>query len=404
MDYQGILVYLEEHDNGRYERDDFDAFLKKEKFSFSLPCVHIAGSNGKGATLFYLKNILQEGGYHVASFHSPYFYDVREMIQIDDEMISEEDFVRLFSQNEAQFKKFNLSAFEIETYIAYSYFLEKKPDLCLIECGMGGGGDATAIIHPLLSIITSISLEHTAYLGRTISEIAQSKAGIITPNSMVLTGILDPSAEKVIADVAKENDSRYRIATTYHFPVYENDCLTFSFEGREGLQIHTSAVYQLKNACLALTAVDMLKPAFPISEEAIRNGLSKEPILHMEQHGNIFFDGAHNPEAIENLVETLSTIYQGRKIHALFASFRDKNITRMLPMLGTYCADITLTTFPHKRAREEEDYFLYLEDYPFREDFKSALEELKTAYPDDMILVTGSLAFAALVRKYVLEK
>ena len=402
MDYQSVLAYFEEHDAGRYERESFDDFLKKEKFSFSLPSIHIAGSNGKGATLFYLKNIYQKAGYHVATFHSPYFYDVTEMIQYDDQPISKDDLVRLFSQNEARFKKFDLSAFEMQTYIAFSYFMEKKPDLCIIECGMGGAIDATNIFDSILSIITSVSLEHTAYLGRTLSEIAQEKAGILRPYAPVLSGILEASAEKVVADIARDLECNYRVSSSYHFPVYENGGITFSFEGREKLRINTSAIYQLKNACLALSATSMLQKSFPVREEAIREGLLEEPILHMEQHGNIFFDGAHNPEAVNSLTETLSTIYPDQKIHVLFASFRDKNITLELPMLGTYASDITLTTFPHKRARTEEDYFLYLEDYPFREDCHAALEELKTAYPGEMILVTGSLAFAALLRKDVL--
>ncbi len=404
MNYQEILNYLDERDFGRYERDSFDEFLKKEKFSFSLPSVHIAGSNGKGATLFYMKNIYQEAGYHVGSFHSPYFYDVREMIQIDDEPISENDFVRLFNQNEARFRKFDLTAFEMEAYIAFSYFLEKKPDICLIECGMGGEIDATNVFDPLLAIITSVSLEHTAYLGRTLSEIAQSKAGIIRPKCQVLTGILDQAARKVIIDISNELGATYHEASEYHFPVYDKGTLSFSYEGKEKVEIKTSAIYQMKNASLAMSAVRILQERFPVSESAVRAGLLKaEPILHLEQHGDFILDGAHNPEAIKALSETLDTIYAGRKIHALFASFRDKNINNEFPILGTYASDITLTTFPHKRARVEDDYFLYLEDYPYREDYKAAIEELKAAYPGDLILVTGSLAFAALVRKYVLE-
>lgn len=403
MNYSEILAYFEEHDLGRYEREGFDAFLKKEGFSFSLPAIHIAGSNGKGATLFYLQNIFRKAGYHVASFHSPYFYDVTEMIQIDGEPISQEDFVRLFNQHEARFKKFDLSAFEMQTYIAFLYFLEKKPDLCIIECGMGGETDATNIFVPILSIITSVSLEHTAYLGKTLSEIAQEKAGILRPNTPLLSGILEASTEKVLAEIAADLGCHYRVVSGYHFPVYDNEGLSFTYEGKEKLRIHTSAIYQMKNACLAITAVEMLQSSFPVSEETLREGLLEEPILHMEQHGNIFLDGAHNPEAMAALAETLSTIYENQKIHVLFACFRDKNISIELPLIGTYAADITLTTFPHKRARTEDDYFLYMEDHPFREDYKSALEELKTAYPGEMILVTGSLAFAALVRKDILE-
>ena len=110
-------------------------------------------------------------------------------------------------------------------------------------------------------------------------------------------------------------------------------------------------------------------------------------------------DGSHNPEGVLNLTKSLQNVTQNRQIHVLFACFRDKNMERMLAYLGEYSKDITLTTFPHERARTEEEYFLYLDDYKFRENALETLRELLATYLDDAILVTGSLAFAAYIKQ-----
>lgn len=402
---EAILSYLATHDYPRYEREEWDAFLKKTKFSFSLPAIHITGSNGKGATLHYLENIYRAAGYKVASFHSPYFYSPCEMIRVDGKEISEEDFARLFSASKSLFEKFDLSTFEIETYISFAYLLEKKPDICIIECGMGGEIDATNIFDPVLSIITSVSLEHTSTLGRTYSEIALSKAGIIKEHAPVLTGELEESAATTIKNVAHSLDAPYHYVARFHFVEYKDGGLDFAYSQYLKLHINSEALYQVKNACLAVEAVTLLQESFPVSEEAIRAGLQGvEPILHLERRGRFILDGAHNPEAIEALTNDLQHLeLEGKPIHVLFAAFKDKNINVELPLLGTYVSDITLTTFDHKRARQEADYFLYIGEYPYREDWKKALDELVTAYPDDYILVTGSLAFASVVRKYLIE-
>ena len=420
MEYQDTVSFLNEREYARYERDGFDEFLKKVKFDFSLPSIHIAGTNGKGGTLFYLENIYSHAGYKVASFHSPYLYDPKEMIRFAGKEIDEESFSRLFNEYKKLFEKYDLSAFEIETFIAFTYFLEKKPDICLIECGMGGEIDATNIFTPILSIITSIALEHTSFLGTTITEIAASKAGIIKEGVPVLLGDLDQNAYDVVKEIAIDNDAKICQKERFYPATYNGKYFSFDYRPYKGLMIKTFAEYQIRNATLAIEACKILMDRFPIKEEDVKEGLLiGEPLLHIEIIGNVILDGAHNPEAITALINSFPKYEEDKlafmslgefsnnmarfNMHILFASFRDKNISIELPALATYCPDIILTTFKHKRARTEEDYFLYEEDYRYIDDYKAALEELRTNYPDDLILVTGSIAFAAEVRKYLLE-
>lgn len=403
-DIQELEEFFLKHYYARYERSHWDDFLGHHNLTLSIPSIHITGTNGKGSTANYLSHIYMAKGYHVASFSTPSFYKSNETTKIDDVAISDEEMLSIFNENEKEFIKFDLSSFEIQVFIAYTYFNKSKPDLAVIEVGMGGILDATNIITPVLSIVTSVSLEHTAYLGRTISEIAYSKGGIIKPEVPVLVGKLEESAETTLRDIAKKNRSPFYVLDDYHKEHLSPDGFHFDYRPYLDLSIQSPASYQLKNASMAVEATKILSSSFPVDEESVKKGLRcPDLILRMERHGRFIIDGAHNPEAMENLIKCWSTLSKNRPVHVVFASFRDKNIAVELPYLANYAADITLTTFSHVRARTEMDYFLYEADYPFVEDYKVAISSLVEKYPDDMILVTGSLAFAALARAYILQ-
>ena len=388
-----------------YQRENFDDFLKKVNFKYSIPSIHIAGSNGKGSTANYLANIYKAHGLKVGLFISPYLNDVNEMISINGNKISDDVFVAAIKENEKLFNKYSLSPFEIQTYIALSYFEKNKCDIAIIECGMGGEIDATNIFNPIAAVITSISLEHTSYLGRSICEIAYQKAGIIKERVPVITGILQEEAINTIVEVAKENLSQLYVAVDPANVVYENYGYNFAYLTYKDLRINSAAYYSLKDACIAIETVRALLESYPITEAEIAKGLaetymparmeiiSKEPLL--------IVDGSHNPEGIQNMVTSLPNLTNGKDVHVIFACFKDKNIERMLAFLGEFSKDIVLTTFPNRRSRVEEDYFLYLDDYSFNEDPLAALKQMRENYPEDPILVTGSLAFAAYMKNLV---
>jgi len=396
-----LRAFFIDRDLSSYDRDNFDRFLKAIRFSFTIPAIHVTGTNGKGSTVNYLKGIYMHAGYKVGTFISPYFTSMNEMIAVNDVHISDEDVLRLFNDQEANFNKFQLTSFEIQTYLAFAYLNEQKPDLAIIEVGMGGYLDATNIFNNILAIITSVSLEHTNYLGKSISEIAKSKSGIIKDRAPVLVGELDESAMYAIRETAKECRSPLFVVDDYHNDKVE-EVITFDYRPYHDLKLNTKAKYQLKNASLAIEATKILVEAFPVVEDNIRQGLliSSLEARYERINDNIIVDGAHNPEAIENLMMTVMET-EAKPIHVLFAAFRDKNHSAMLTTLSKDAASITLTTFPHKRARTKDEYFFYLDEYPFYDDYHLAMQDLRAKYPEDIILITGSLAFAAMASKYL---
>lgn len=388
-------------EGGDYQRDSFDSFLKKVSFSYNIPSIHIAGTNGKGSTASYIANIYKKAGYKVGLYTSPNLVDINEMITVNGEMISDERIAKYIQDNKKLFTKYELSSFEILTYIAFMYFQDVKCDIAVIECGMGGEIDATNIFAPILSIITSVSLEHTNFLGRSISEIALMKAGIIKDEVPVLTGELNEDAMSVITEVAKQKDAHLTTVSLPGGVVFDNG-YTFNYMTYLGMHIPSLALYSVDDAVFALDAITILKEQFPVSIEAIKEGLATmvmpARLEVVSENPRVIVDGAHNPEAMEKLAKSLENPCKGHVIHTVFACFRDKNLNSLLSSIGEVSSEITLTTFDHPRARGFEDYFLFAEDHTYEEDCIKAIKDKMKQYPNDIILITGSLAFAGYIR------
>lgn len=399
MTIKELNEYFLEHNYASYDRTNYDNFLEEVKFNFPLKSIHITGTNGKGSTANFLYNIYLAAGYKVGLYTSPFAYSVTEMVNVNGKTISGEEYIALFSQYQPLFEKHHLSSFEMQTFIAYQYFLKENLDIVIIEVGMGGFIDATNVIKPILSIISNVSLEHTSYLGRSISEIAFNKAGIIKEEGKALVGKVDDSALFAIKEYAKSLHSLVNLVSDYHNEHLENNEIVFDYYPYKNLKLKTNAMYQCENASLAVEAIKLCSDVLPVNEESIKNGLYCSSLMCRYDFAkpNLLLDGAHNPDGINKLVKSLEN--EQRPIHVVFASFKDKNIELMLISLGLISDDVTLTTFPHKRARTEEDYFLYLGDYSFVEDYHQLISDKLTQYPDDLVLVTGSLAFTYLVKK-----
>lgn len=388
-----------------YDRNNFDKFLKAVDFSFTVPSIHVTGTNGKGSICNFLKSIYVKNGYKVGTFVSPFFIDTKDMIYLNENHISEEEILEIFNQYYDLFVKYELTTFEMQTFIALTYFKNINVDVAIIEVGMGGFIDATNIFTPSLSIISNIGLEHTSVLGRSLSEIAYNKAGIIKKERPCLVGKIDESALFAIKEYAKTLDAKVIMVNEYFNEKIIDNKIHFDYLPYKDIVLNTTAFYQCKNASLAIEATRILENILPIDISKMYEGLLNNNLPARFEYisDHLLVDGAHNPDAIIELVNSLKNI--NKPIHVVFACFRDKNIERMLISLGEISNDIVLTTFNHNRARNEEDYFLYLGDYNFYQDYHDAIDNALNNYPDDLVLVCGSLYFAELVRsEYKNEK
>lgn len=397
-------TFFEQFRKDDYQRDNFDRFIKAIKFSFNVPSIHIGGTNGKTSTANYLAAGYMGAGYKVGLFTSPYLYSPNEEIKINGQEISDDDFLAIFNQYKKEISKFNLSSFEVMTFVALSYFQNNGCQIAVIECGMGGEIDATNIITPKLSIITSISLEHTDFLGYTISEITAQKAGIIKENVPILVPDLSEDAMTVIYETVKLNNSRICYLSHYVHDEYHEDGYTFEYGEFGEIKIKSLAKYSIQNCVIALEAISILKESLPFDPVQVRNGIKDTFIPCQTEVVNksplVIVDGAHNPEGMKKFCDiSLLKVTENRPIHVLFACSKDKNLSGLLAVVGETTNDLTITTFDSPKARGEDEFFLFAEDYKYAPNPEELLKQKMEEFPDDCIIITGSEQFAAQMRK-----
>ncbi len=301
--------------------------------------IHVAGTNGKGSTCKALSAILMKDGYKVGLFTSPHLVSINERIQINGVQISDEDFVDCFEKVKKEFD-IHPSFFEVIFAMAAVYFKEKQVDYVIYETGMGGRLDATNVVKPELTIITSVSYDHMEYLGNTIEEIASEKAGIIKTGVPVLyfkrddvsAGIIEDAAKSLTSNVVSVEKSEYIIN------LLEDKSIDFSLHNRyysyDHLKIRRTSLYQVENACLAVAAYGMLM-GDDISENAIRLGLQDfywEGRMDEVLPG-VYVDGAHNEEAICSFTQTLKKLHGNVEKILVFAAVKDKDYKTMIKRL-----------------------------------------------------------------------
>ena len=403
MTYQAALAYLRSIDLTmvRYERSHFDSFVKDKGLSLRVPFIHVAGSNGKGSTASFLYRSYLAAGYKAALFSKPFLYEEKEMISFDGNDIGDKEFASYVEKMKDDFQKYSLSAFEALVAVAYSFFNDVKPDIAIIETGMGGKLDATNIERsfPVLSIVTSVSLEHTRFLGDSISSIASHKAGIIKNDVPFLMGKVPAEAQRVLEMKARKKNSPAKIVSNVQNVRYLSPYLHFDYGPYKDLLIPSMAAYLATDAAMAIEAILMLRLSFPVRERAIREGLMHGVLpCRMESHPPFIFDGAHNPEAAKALAASLSAALAKKPV-LVFASFKDKNVAEELRILAPAFEDVYLTTFAHKRAMGQADFAYKGVHYPFDEDVSSLVSRLLTRWNDRRIVFAGSIAFASYARK-----
>ncbi|MFV0394158.1 MAG: bifunctional folylpolyglutamate synthase/dihydrofolate synthase [Coprobacillaceae bacterium] len=401
--YEEVVQFINTQKNRVYSLDNLKKYMNDcGNPQYQLPCIHIGGTNGKGSTTNYVKEVLQVAGYKVATFTSPTLQSRLEAIRINEINITDETMVRFANQYVDTWLKYELSMFEIEVCIAILYFLESNVDIAIFEVGLGGTLDATNIVKPLVAANTNIGLDHVDYLGNTYQEIAYNKGGIIKDNIDFITGETKVECLEVFEKLCEEHHSQlYQVQKISHIEDGEN----VKYQYRDlHITLQTPALYQVKNSALAIEILLYLKENnnFNFTIEQLLHGLYQAKwagrFETISKHPHIIIDGAHNKEGMEAFLEGAKK-YSNCKI--IFSALRDKDTHSMIEYLLRLSSDIIVCEFEHVRAADVETL---ANGFPVKieKDYRKAIDE--AMQHQGTIFITGSLYFIALARSYILKK
>ena len=392
-----------------------------------LKVIHIGGTNGKGSTIAFLKNMLEKMGLRVGVFSSPYLIHYTDQIAINGESIPEAKLEVLMSEYRSLLEAEHNQAlqgtteFEIITAIAYDYFASEQVDVAIMEVGMGGLLDSTNVCQPILTGITTIGLDHVALLGDTLEAIAEQKAGIIKQGVPLVTGNIVPEALAVINQIAKVKQApRLSYGDDYQVNHREStvtgEIFDYSSSVRQGhFQTGLLGLHQIENAGMALALLDAY--CQETGRELASNNIVAQALEETSWPGRfevvsrsplMILDGAHNPHAVKALLATLEERFADYHKEILFTCIKTKALEDMLDLLGTLPdAELTLTHFDDGRATDEE--VLKKAAYSRNINYQSWRQFLDGKRTDDeenktVRIVTGSLYFLSQVRAYLMER
>ncbi len=324
----------------------------------SLKIIHVAGTNGKGSVCSTIANILTHNGYKTGLYTSPHLVEYTERIKINNEQISKDDFTNYIENvcTIADVNNIDLTEFEILTAAAYKYFYDNKVDFAIMETGLGGRYDATNICkQPVVSVITSISLDHTDRLGDTTDKIAYEKAGIIKENSKVVVNS-DNIGLKVIEQIAKEKNAKLIIAKDNMTTTFENE-INYVVYNEKKYEFPLLGLYQRQNLSLIFKTIEELP--CKISEEGLREGLKTvkwNARLQYIKDKNLIIDGAHNPAAAAELKKSLDYYFKNQKRIFIYSTINTKDYVGIAKVLFNPEDEIYYLNFNYKTAVPFEEY------------------------------------------------
>ena len=393
-----------------------------------LKVIHIGGTNGKGSTIAFLKNMLEKLGLRVGVFSSPYLIHYTDQISINGESIPEARLETLMAdyqsllEGEATANLQGTTEFEIITAIAYDYFASEQVDVAIMEVGMGGLLDSTNVCQPILTGITTIGLDHVALLGDSLEAIAEQKAGIIKQGIPLVTGRIAPEALAVIDSIAAtKNAPRIRYDRYYQVShqksVVTGEIFDYASAVRQGrFQTGLLGLHQIENVGMAIALLDTF--CQEDGRELASNDLVSQALEETRWPGRLeivfreplmILDGAHNPHAIKALVATLQERFADYHKEILFTCIKTKALEDMLDLLGIMPnTELTLTHFDDSRATDESVLKEAAKSrnlsYQGWQDFLEQKLTDKKEEKKTVRIVTGSLYFLSQVRAYLMER
>ena len=371
----------------------------------SYPIIHVTGTNGKGSTIAFMRELFISHDKKVGTFTSPHIVSIHDRICINGQPIADKDFIRLVDQIKVMEKTLlqthdQLSFFELLTLIALLHFKEQEVDLVLLEVGIGGLLDTTNVVTGEIAVITSIGLDHQETLGDSLAAIAEQKSGIFKSDKSAVIAKMAPEAQVVCQKIAGDlGVTLYQANKDFSF---RNGNFYSSLDNFNHLILGLEGAYQEENAALALQAflLFMVQRNEKVDQEAVRHALQATKwagrLEAVTKH--IYLDGAHNLPALERLVEFIQEkIQQGYQPQILFGALKRKDYSGMLAYLTEHLpdADFYVTSFDYQGSLEEQD----LEGYTIIASYRDFIDNFEaSAQEKDLLFVTGSLYFISEVR------
>lgn len=391
-----------------------------------LKLIHIAGTNGKGSTSSILGKVLIEHGYKVGFFNSPHLEEIEETIRVNDENIPEEDLVYLLEEIKPYVNKVveegykHPTEFEVLTCIMFLYLYRQKVDFGVIEVGLGGRLDSTNVIKPILSIITSISLDHTNILGNTIEEITNEKVGIIKESIPVITCNQKNEAIDIIKDKALLTKSKLTIVDSNDFVFlkivnddipYQRVSVNFN-NNKYTLDLALLGKHQIINLSLAIKALEELEKLNYIKVninklyKGVKNVKWKGRLEVLKKDPFIVIDGAHNIAGIEFLKSNIEEYFKYKNLYLILGILADKNVEEMVKIIAPVATEVYTVTANSIRAASANELKEVVLEYNNNciafDDYDKAIKlSLSKANKDDLIVAAGSLYMIGEIRKQI---
>ncbi|CAJ1186442.1 bifunctional folylpolyglutamate synthase/dihydrofolate synthase [Companilactobacillus nantensis] len=415
--YQAAVDYI--HALPKFQRTNDLGNIKQALHRLGDPqndyeTIHITGTNGKGSTTNFLANLLEGTGKRVGMFTSPFITRFNERIQINHQYISDNDLLDDVNYLKDKIGDIPLAEFEFVTILGYFYF-RGRVDVAVIEAGIGAKHDKTNVITPVLSIITSIDLDHEKLIGPTIQDIAKEKAGIIKPERPIITGYLHDSVQSIVETTAtSENSPMFEFGQDFGIRNYKNNDFDVSFTYYddkvtvEGIHCQGFEKTTAMNASLAIQAFLLYQRIHQATatDKLIITNLDKNHLPGraqiVQKEPLVLMDGAHNISAIYNLINSLIKNYENKDIIVLYAGMKDKDRHEILEELAPKVGHIYITKLDMARSATASDYNLsQYSNVSFIENYRQELQKiLKDMNQNQLLLVTGSFYLVSDLENY----
>ena len=369
--------------------------------------IHVTGTNGKGSTSYYLSNLLQKAGQKTGLFVSPYIYEFNERIQLNGKNISNNDLIKIANEIETAIEilkkddpNFSLVTFEYEVALAFQFFAQENCDYAVIEVGIGGEHDKTNVIIPEVSVITTIGLDHEKIIGPTLKDIAEEKSGVIKSNKPVVLGNVPQNVLEILLNKAQsENSKSFLLGRDFQIKIMPD-----VIEYQDSKNLYNFALRPLVEAYdigVAVQAIQLLQ--LDLDRKKIEEAINETRIPGrydvIQTSPEIIVDGAHNLQAMENLLNLVRKKKKGQ-IYVLLGMMKDKDLGPVTKLFKD--EKVTLTRIDYPRAARLEDFPKEAQkEFEYKENFEEAYTSLKNKLQaDDMLLVTGSFYLVGAVLNY----